>query len=45
MLLRTDCARQILITKVERGSPADGVLEVDDVILGVGGRPPTIAVA
>jgi HEAT repeat protein len=36
MLLRTDCARQILITKVEPGSPADGVLEVGDVILGIG---------
>lgn len=36
MLLRTDCARQILITKVDPGSPADGVLEVGDVILGVG---------
>jgi len=39
MMLRTDCARQILITKVDEGSPADGVLEVGDVILGVGGKP------
>lgn len=30
-------ARQILITKIDKGSPADGVLEKDDVILGVGG--------
>ncbi|MHC4503758.1 MAG: DUF6288 domain-containing protein [Planctomycetota bacterium] len=34
----TDAARQILVTKVEKGSPADGVLEPGDVILGVGGR-------
>ena len=32
-------ARQILITKVAKGSPAEGVLEVDDVILGVEGKP------
>ncbi|MCF7956856.1 MAG: DUF6288 domain-containing protein [Phycisphaerae bacterium] len=31
-----DIARQILITAVEKGSPADGVLEVGDVILGTG---------
>jgi len=31
-------ARQILITAVEKGSPADGVLEVGDVILGVFGK-------
>jgi len=37
--LETAEARQILITKVEKGSPADGVLEVGDVILGVGGKP------
>jgi len=36
MMLQTDCARQILITKVDAGSPADGVLEVGDVILGIG---------
>lgn len=35
----TSDARQILITKVEKGSPADGVLAVGDVILGVGGQP------
>lgn len=39
LLLRTQCARQIVITKVEAGSPADGVLQVGDVILGVGGQP------
>ena len=31
-------ARQILVTEVEEGSPADGVLEVGDVILGIGGE-------
>jgi hypothetical protein len=36
-LTSTD-ARQICVTKVEPGSPADGVLAVGDVILGVGGR-------
>ena len=35
----TSDARQITIKKVERGSPADGVLAVGDVILGVGGKP------
>jgi len=34
----TSDARQIAITKVEKGSPADGVLAVGDVILGVGGK-------
>ena len=29
-------ARQILVTKVDKGSPADGIVQVDDVILGVG---------
>ncbi|MCJ7820801.1 MAG: PDZ domain-containing protein, partial [Bacteroidales bacterium] len=38
MRLRTDCACQILITKVDAGSPADGILEVDDVILGINGK-------
>lgn len=38
MMVTTD-ARQISITKVEKGSPADGVLAVGDVILGVGGKP------
>ncbi len=37
-LLETTDARQILITKVDKGSPADGVLEVGDVVLGVGGK-------
>ena len=37
--LETTEARQILVTQVDKGSPADGVLEVDDVILGVGGKP------
>lgn len=36
-LVTTD-ARQIAITKVEKNSPADGVLSVGDVILGVGGK-------
>ncbi len=35
----TTDARQIKITKVAKGSPADGTLAVDDVILGVGGKP------
>jgi hypothetical protein len=37
--LETTEARQILITKVEKGSPADGVLAIGDVILGVDGTP------
>ena len=36
-LVTTD-ARQIAITKVEENSPAEGILAVGDVILGVGGR-------
>jgi Family of unknown function (DUF6288)/HEAT repeats len=35
----TEAARQILITKVEKGSPADGKLQEGDVILGVFGQP------
>lgn len=35
----TSDGRQILITKVDAGSPADGTLEIGDVILGVGGKP------
>ena len=35
----TSDARQIAITKVAKGSPAYGILEVGDVILGVGGKP------
>jgi hypothetical protein len=31
-------ARQILITEVAKGSPAAGILKVDDVILGVEGK-------
>jgi hypothetical protein len=37
--LSTSEARQIAITKVDKGSPADGILEVGDVILGIGGSP------
>ncbi len=37
--LVTTSARQISITKVDKGSPADGILTVGDVILGVGGKP------
>lgn len=36
--LMTAEARQILITQVDEGSPADGVLEAGDVILGIGGK-------
>lgn len=35
----TSDARQIAITRVEKGSPTDGVLEIGDVILGVGSKP------
>jgi len=37
--LETTDSRQILVTKVDKGSPADGVLQVGDVILGAGGKP------
>ncbi len=37
--LVTTAARQIAITAVAPGSPADGVLAVGDVLLGVGGEP------
>ena len=37
-MVTTD-ARQISVTKVDKGSPADGVLAVGDVILGVAGKP------
>jgi len=37
--LLTSDARQIAITKVDKDSPADGILAVGDVILGVGGKP------
>ncbi|MFM7111130.1 MAG: DUF6288 domain-containing protein, partial [Planctomycetota bacterium] len=36
--LVTSDARQIAVTKVEPKSPADGVIAVGDVILGVGGK-------
>lgn len=35
----TENSRQILITAVEKGSPAEGKLEVGDVVLGVFGKP------
>lgn len=35
----TTLARQILITDVAKGSPADGVLAKGDVLLGVDGKP------
>ena len=35
----TTVARQIRITKVAKGSPADGILAPGDVILGVAGKP------
>ena len=35
----TTASRQILVTHVGNRSPADGVMQVDDVILGVGGKP------
>lgn len=37
--LTTGTARQIAVTKVEPGSPAEGVLRVGDVILGVDRKP------
>lgn len=36
--LVTSDARQIAITKIEKGSPAEGVLVAGDVLLGVGGK-------
>ncbi len=35
----TQASRQILVTHVGAASPADGVVKVDDVILGVEGKP------
>jgi len=32
----TGLSRQILVTKVDKGSPADGILQKDDVIIGLG---------
>ena len=37
--LVTSDARQVAITKVEKDSPADGILAVGDVLLAVGGKP------
>ena len=37
--LETTDGRQILVTQVDKASPADGVLQVGDVILGTGGKP------
>jgi hypothetical protein len=37
--METSEARQISITEVEKGSPADGVLQKGDVILGIDGKP------
>jgi len=34
----TSDARQVAITKVEKGSPSDGILAVGDVLLGAGGK-------
>ena len=36
--LETSEARQIMVTSVEAGSPADGILQPGDVILGAAGR-------
>ncbi len=35
----TSDARQIAVTQVAPGSPADGIMQVGDVILGVNGKP------
>ena len=37
--LVTTEARQIAITKVEKGSPADSILAIGDIIIGVDGTP------
>ncbi len=37
--LVTSDARQIVVTQVDKGSPAAGLFRVGDVILGVGGKP------
>jgi hypothetical protein len=37
--MHTTAARQILVTQVAEDSPADGKLQVGDVILGVNGKP------
>ena len=36
---QTAASRQILITAVDAGSPANGILRVNDVIVGVNGQP------
>jgi len=36
---QTTDARQILVTDVAQGSPADGILQKGDVLLGLDGRP------
>lgn len=36
--LDTTDARQIRVTRIDAGSPADGVLQLDDVILGTDGK-------
>jgi Family of unknown function (DUF6288) len=36
-MVTTD-ARQIFITQVDKGSPAEGIFQVGDVLLGVGGK-------
>ena len=35
----TAASRQIFITAVDKGSPADGIVQVNNVILGVFGKP------
>ncbi len=37
--LETSDARQIAITKVDQGSPADGILKTGDAVLGIAGKP------
>lgn len=39
--VNTDHSRQILITEVAKGSPADGILQKGDVILGASGKSST----
>ncbi len=37
--MSTEDSRQILVTKVDKDSPADGIVAVGDVLLGVAGKP------
>ena len=37
--METSQARQIRITQIDAGSPAEGILQVGDVILGIGDKP------